>query len=543
MTGSRKAASPPTLLAMPNGTRRLLSSRERRRWMFRVLAGALLPMAVLWLATPHGAAAAGGGLSAYVGGLSAYVTSYDDSTISQYSIGASGNLTPKSPETVPTGLQPEGVAVSPDGASVYVANYGNDKSVSQYSVGTSGTLTAKSPATVPCQGFDPAGIAVSPDGTSLYVTTQGSNRLCQYSIGTGGTLTAKTPPTVATGPAPNGVAVSADGTSVYVANQSGSSVSQYSVGTAGMLIPKSPATVPAGDSPIWIGVSPDGTSVYVTNLNSGTISQYSVGTHGRLTPKSPANVPTGIQPSRIAVSPDGMSVYVSNFLDIVSQYTVEAGGTLTAKTPATVPAGYLPGAIAVTPDGASVYVGDDFGHTITQFTVGSAGRLTAKTPATVRIRSPAGVAVRPDQGPVAAFSAPVSGAIGQAVGVDASASKDTDGTVARYDWQFGDGTSALNAGPKPSHRYSTAGTYAITLTVTDNAGCSTKRVFTGQTMSCNGGPAARDSHTVSISSVPVPATGSLRYFGTGSLIALLGLAMLTLIRPRRRPKAEPPPNG
>jgi hypothetical protein len=51
------------------------------------------------------------------------------------------------------------VAVSPNGASVYVANY-NGNSVSQYDVGASGALAPKSPATVSA-GSAPAGVAVS----------------------------------------------------------------------------------------------------------------------------------------------------------------------------------------------------------------------------------------------------------------------------------------------------------------------------------------------------------------------------------------------
>ena len=52
-----------------------------------------------------------------------------------------------SPATVAAGLNPEGVAVSPDGESVYVANVSSDN-VSQYDVGAGGALSPKNPATV-----------------------------------------------------------------------------------------------------------------------------------------------------------------------------------------------------------------------------------------------------------------------------------------------------------------------------------------------------------------------------------------------------------
>ena len=47
-------------------------------------------------------------------------------------------------------------------------------------------------------------------------------------------------------------------------------------------------------------------------------------------------------------------------------------------------------------------------------------------------------------------------------------SVDSDGTVYRWLWQFGDGNSS--AAQHPSHTYSSAGNYAVTLTVTDNLG-------------------------------------------------------------------------
>lgn len=46
-------------------------------------------------------------------------------------------------------------------------------------------------------------------------------------------------------------------------------------------------------------------------------------------------------------------------------------------------------------------------------------------------------------------------------------SKDRDGTIASYVWDFGDGTPTAT-GPTVSHTYATPGNYITTLTVTDN---------------------------------------------------------------------------
>ena len=72
-----------------------------------------------------------------------------------------------------------------------------------------------------------------------------------------------------------------------------------------------------------------------------------------------------------------------------------------------------------------------------------------------------------NQRPVAAFSF-ISG--GLTAAVDAGESRDVDGSIASYSWDFGDGTSA--AGSSVDHAYARAGTYQVKLTVRDNRGAS-----------------------------------------------------------------------
>jgi PKD repeat protein len=56
--------------------------------------------------------------------------------------------------------------------------------------------------------------------------------------------------------------------------------------------------------------------------------------------------------------------------------------------------------------------------------------------------------------------------LGRAVTVSGAGSTDSDGTVASYNWNFGDGTTA--SGPTATRTYAADGTYPITLTVTDD---------------------------------------------------------------------------
>jgi PKD repeat protein len=73
--------------------------------------------------------------------------------------------------------------------------------------------------------------------------------------------------------------------------------------------------------------------------------------------------------------------------------------------------------------------------------------------------------------PVASFTAtPTSGKAPLQVSFDASASRDPDGTIASYQWNF-DGT-ATGSGVTAQHTYAAGGTFTARLTVTDNAGAT-----------------------------------------------------------------------
>ena len=66
--------------------------------------------------------------------------------------------------------------------------------------------------------------------------------------------------------------------------------------------------------------------------------------------------------------------------------------------------------------------------------------------------------------PTANFTATVTGLTAQF----SNSSSDSDGTIATHSWNFGDGSTSSAA--NPSKTYTTAGTYTVTLTVTDNLG-------------------------------------------------------------------------
>jgi PKD repeat protein len=75
-----------------------------------------------------------------------------------------------------------------------------------------------------------------------------------------------------------------------------------------------------------------------------------------------------------------------------------------------------------------------------------------------------------NQPPVADIGGPYSGTVNNAVEFNASNSSDSDGSIASFTWNFGDGGS--DSGAIVSHTYTATGTYSIVLTVTDGTGDS-----------------------------------------------------------------------
>jgi PKD repeat protein len=74
--------------------------------------------------------------------------------------------------------------------------------------------------------------------------------------------------------------------------------------------------------------------------------------------------------------------------------------------------------------------------------------------------------------PIAAFTtSPSSPTVGQLVAFNASASTPAPGRqIVNYRWDFGNGTTQDTSGPTTTHTYALAGTYTVTLVVTDDIG-------------------------------------------------------------------------
>lgn len=87
-----------------------------------------------------------------------------------------------------------------------------------------------------------------------------------------------------------------------------------------------------------------------------------------------------------------------------------------------------------------------------------------------------------DHPPTASFThSPSMPDVNETTTFNASLSSDPDGYIIRYEWDFGDGNYANETNPITTHAYTAEGTYAVVLTVIDNATATQKMMDTFNT--------------------------------------------------------------
>ena len=380
--------------------------------------------------------------------------------------------------TVPVGAGPVDVAITPNGAFAYVTNE-TDGTVSVIAT-ASNSVVATIPLTV---GSRPRGIAISPDGQTAWVANSGDGTVSVIFTDTN---------TVSGGPvalpggvasSPDGIAISPDGGSVFVA-QNANDVAILSAASRAVV-----GTVVDTSGPSRIAIGPRGGRAFVTDNRVGSTS---------VTAFNPANgdvigapIPVGARPSGIAIAPNGVFAYAA----------AQDAGTVTpiatsTNAPSPPIGGFnAPTGVAIAPDGTQGYVTNSGAGSVSAFSTAT----NAVTGAIAAGATPTGIAIVPNQGPTASFIVtPQRRLARRRLTFQAGASSDPDGTVANYAWDWGDGKRAQGPQTRRVHRYVNPGTYTVTLTVTDNEGCSDEPVFTGQTASCNGTPSAVASMTIDV---------------------------------------------
>jgi YVTN family beta-propeller protein len=166
--------------------------------------------------------------------------------------------------TVPTGAEPEGVTITPDGKFVYVTS--EDKgTVTVVDIGTRQAVK-----TIPV-GRRPRGIAFLPDGTRAFITNE--NDATVSVIDTGKLEVVQTIP-IGANMKPMGMAMSRDGSHLYVTTGRGNKVYDVQPSTGNVL-----TSFEVGERPWGIALSPDEKFLFTANGRSNDVSIVDVATH------------------------------------------------------------------------------------------------------------------------------------------------------------------------------------------------------------------------------------------------------------------------
>lgn len=237
-------------------------------------------------------------------------------------------------ETITGFSLPEGLAVTPNGKYVYVANRGSGS----VSVISTASNTVKATVTALSSSYD---VAVTPNGEYAYVTNGGWVSVISTDSNTvKATVSVGYRPTVGDA---QFLAVSPNGEYVYVANDFGTDGGTVSVISTASNTVK--ATVTVGNGPNDVAVCPNGEYAYVTNYG-GTVSVISTASN-----IVKVNVTVGGDPIGVAVTPNGEYAYVAN-----ADGTVSVISTASNTVNATATLGGNPQWVAITPDGKYAYV-------------------------------------------------------------------------------------------------------------------------------------------------------------------------------------------
>ena len=410
---------------------------------------------------------------------------------------------------VPAGSLPLGIAISPDARTAYVVDVESDELTPMNLTGTVPVAEAPIDLTdgLTVGRRSPNYIAISPDGDKAYISDPSNNQVVPVNLSTN---PATVEAAIDVGSNPEGIAFSPDGSAAYVVDNDNPKAPNHTVQSEASVTPIAVATnTPGaaikgvGSSPFAIAIAPDGKTAYVTeNGGAGKVVPIEL-------PSGTVGNPIAVGSSGdgllgIAISPDGSTAYVSDYTK--SEVVPIELGDGSAGTPIALP-GTSPYALAITPDSKTLYVSDgaEDGDTVTPVST-----QTATVGAAISVgEAPRGIAITPDQAPVANFTVS-SGQAGTPTAFDASCGSTPScstvpfGTIGSYTWNFGDGSAEVTTTvPTVSHVYAAAATYTATVTESDGLTSDLGEIFTGQTASTFGSPSAQTTR-----SVVVPAGAS-----------------------------------
>ncbi|MCE9624964.1 MAG: beta-propeller fold lactonase family protein, partial [Deltaproteobacteria bacterium] len=227
--------------------------------------------------------------------------------------------------TVGVGKFPRGLAVSPDGSKVYVANQGDDTNsiASSISVIDTASNTAGTPIETSSDGSAQTEFVIfSPDGSKAYASNGGTDEVVVMDTATDSIID-----NIPTGARPQGLAVNHAGTRLYAANQTDGTVTV--IDTSNDQVVTTVVVSPtAGCSQVLVTL--DDKKIYVSNAFDNSVSVIDASNNtvsGSPIPMDPAGVPYGL-----LLTSDGSTVavfeHIGNAIKIIDVATDQVVDTV-----------------------------------------------------------------------------------------------------------------------------------------------------------------------------------------------------------------------
>jgi YVTN family beta-propeller protein len=244
-----------------------------------------------------------------------------------------------------------GLAFAPDGRSVYAAD-GAGSAVQIFGV-ADGVLEEARPIPLASRRgapVYPAGIAVSTDGARLYVAGNLSDALFVADPASRRQLAE-----IPVGHIPYGVVLNRSGTLAFVTNWGARSVSVVDLASRSQI-----ASLETGTHPSAIVASRTSDEIYVANTDSDSVSVLDGQRAVRLRQidlRPYAGALVGASPDALALSPDGATLYVANAgdNDIAVVALARAGGAAGDRVEGLIPTAWYPSGVALDASGKTLF--------------------------------------------------------------------------------------------------------------------------------------------------------------------------------------------
>ncbi|MCW2286630.1 YVTN family beta-propeller protein [Rhodoblastus acidophilus] len=204
-------------------------------------------------------------------------------------------------DTLKIGKKPAGVAVAPGGGRIYATNpEGHSFSVIERAENGAHRVIAEIPA-----GAGPLGIALDPQGKTVFVADWYADEVHVFDA-----ATLKETGAIKVGQSPAGMASDPEGRFLYVANRESDTVSVVDI-----FARQTVATIPVGKAPFGVTYDPEGPRLFVANVQSGDVSVIDPTTR-----QETRRLKVRSFPYAIALTPDGKIFVTNQHDDSVTVF-------------------------------------------------------------------------------------------------------------------------------------------------------------------------------------------------------------------------------